>query len=182
MTAPDYAAPDPTTVESAFAFLATVIDDLSTAVPEHLDADESPDAACLLLHDLRVMRKKLHEIEAFAEAEAARRLPRKVYRFAGYVAERRGSGHRWTDWEHDRVAWALCRSVAVDPATGEINPDVVPIVDEVRSRLMNAASPTWRTTILAQYGIDPADYSTSVPNRRTVEVRLDVADEPLDAA
>lgn len=160
--------PEPTVVESALTFLTNLLTDLGEAVPTDLDGMDA-DAAVRLLADLRERRMKLAEIEAFTEAHVARMLDRGKHTVAGFQVEVRG-GATWKDWRHDDVAWALCRDIAVDPDTGEINADVTPIIDMVRSRLLNAARPSWRTTVLKQHGIDAGDYATWTPARRTVQL------------
>lgn len=170
---PDYTTPEPTVVESALTFLTNLLTDLGEAVPTDLDGMDA-DAAVQLLADLRERRMKLAEIEAFTETHVARALHHGKHTVAGFQVEIRG-GASWKDWRHDDVAWQLCRDIAVDPDTGEVNADVTPIIDMVRSRLLNAARPEWRTTVLRQHGIDPADYSTRTPSRRTVQLTADAS-------
>lgn len=166
--APDYIAPDPGPLEHALAVTESCLSDLSTLVPEHLD-EAGDDAAVLLLSQLRGHRKRLAEIEAFAEAAVSRRLGKGKHTAAGFQVEVRGGGS-WKEWRHDELAWQICRDVAVDPDTGEVVPEVVQIVDEVRSRLRNCARPSWRLTQLATYNIDPSDFATYERGRHTVTI------------
>lgn len=166
MTAvPEY-QPEPTAVESALTFLTATTDDLSGSVPTFLDT-AADDAAVRLLSDLRQRRQRLAELESYVETDVARRLDKGKHTVAGWLVEVRGGG-AWKDWRHDDVAFAACRDIAVDPATGEIVPEVVQIIDQVRSRLLNCARPSWRLTQLANFGIDPGDYARYERGRKTV--------------
>lgn len=180
MTVPAYSTPqpgDPDTVAIDLAALIATVSRLSDDVPAHLDADTTAEAACELLFQLRTERQRLQTVEAFVEAEAADRMPGKELRWDGYVAERRGGTAKPGNWRHDDVAWVLCREAAVDPATGELDEGALQVVDRVRSLLLNAARPEWRTTVLRQHGIDPYDYAERVPSRRTVTIREDTDED-----
>ena len=167
--APDYVAPDPTPLESSLAFLAAAITDVAQATTERLESDDTGEAAALLLRDLREQRIALAALESYVEAETARRLDKGKHEVAGLQVEVRG-GSAWKDWRNDELAWALTRPLAADPATGEVSEHDTELIDKVRSVLLNCARPSWRLTQLATYGINPRDFATYTPGRRTVQI------------
>jgi hypothetical protein len=145
---------------------------LSEDAPLYLDDRDDAESAVNLLRQVRELRQQLASVEAFCEAETAKRLGNGKHNVPGFQVEVRG-GSRYTEWRHDELAFALCRPIAVDPATGEIVPEVVQIIDQVRTTLLNAARPDWRTTVLRANNINPGDYSTRVQARRTVTITPD---------
>lgn len=167
---PDYTTPDPgdpTALEADFAELHHAIGRLSEDTPARLDQDDTADAACLLLWDLREARKRLAEIEAFVEAHTARRLSRRRTEVAGFVAEVKGGNDRKA-WQHDKLAWDVCRPLAVD-ATGTVDDAAAVLIGLVRDRFLNCASIAyWRAGQLRQLGLDPDDYADVTRGRRTV--------------
>lgn len=149
--------------------LAAAVTRLSDDVPAALDVDDSIDAVVRLLADLREQRKALAEIEAYVEAAAVKRLPYGQTRVGDLIADVKGGADRKV-WEHDRLTWAVCESMTVDQ-NGERVPEIVEIVNEVRSRILNCASVAyWRTNQLRPLGIDPDRYSVKTPGRRTVRL------------
>jgi hypothetical protein len=169
--APDYTC-EPTAVDSALAFLDQTLAELSSGAPAVLDGADA-DAAVRLLASLRLHRQALASIEAYAETAVGRLLNKGQHKVAGYQVTVHSAG-RWTEWRHDDVAFAVCRDIAVDPASGEVVPEVMQIINQVRSRLMNCARPEWRLTQLANAGVDPGDYAKWVKGRRTVQLIEDV--------
>ena len=183
-SAPDYDIPspgDPMALERDFDEIGRLITRMGEDVPAHLDVFDTAEAACALLFDLRETRKRLADLEAYAEAEAARRMPGKVLRFEGFVAERKGGVDR-RNWRHDEVAWAVCLPLLAD-ANGEVDEAAADLVGQVRDRLINCAQISgWRINQLRPLGIEPADYCETTTGRRTVHVRPDTGDEPGSAA
>lgn len=183
-TAPDYDAPspgDPMALEHDFDEIGRLITRMGEDVPAHLDVFDTAEAACALLFDLRETRKRLADIEAYVEAEAARRMPGKVLRFEGFVAERKGGQDR-RNWRHGDVAWAVLHPLIVD-SNGEVDEAAAELVGQVRDRLIECAQITgWRINQLRPLGIEPADYCETATGRRTVHVRPDTDDEPDAAA
>lgn len=181
--APDYAIPQPgevVSLEAAFIDLARVTARFSEDVPLYLDSNDSPEAALLLLHDLREARKALASIEAFVEAEASDRMPRREFRWSGFVAELKGGQDRKA-WRHDDVAWAIVHPLTVDPMTGEVDRAAAELVGKARDALINCAQITgWRVTQLRPLGIDPSNYCETTTGRRTVHVRRDVDEAGTD--
>lgn len=173
--APEYVTPDPTPVEASLAFLSCTLADLEVDVPAMLD-DCTDDEAVRLLADLRERRLKLAEVESYVETQVSRRLGKGKHKAAGWQVQVHSDG-RWTDWRHDDVAWKVCRDIAVDPATGEVVPEVAQIVDEVRSRILNCARPSWRLTPLRDLGLDPSDFATWQCGRASVTLTADEAAE-----
>lgn len=163
---------DPDAVTLTIAQITVLLNRLSTDVPAHLDANQTHETAIGLLAELREARQALQSIEAFTEAEAAARLGKGKHTVDGWQVEVRGGG-TWKDWQHDRLAFAVCRDLAVDPSTGELVPEAVQIIDAVRSRLLNCARPSWRTTQLEPLGIAPGDYARWETGRRTVALTKD---------
>lgn len=166
--APEYQPSEPTATESGLVFLGQTLAELSESVPTTLDTADAATAVRLLA-DLRLHRQALASIEAFTEAAVARLLDKGTHAVAGFQVTVHSAG-RWTDWRHDDVAFAVCRDIAVDPATGEVIPEVVQIIDQVRSRLLNCSRPTWRLTQLANVGVDPGNYAKWSKGRRTVQL------------
>lgn len=159
--------------------LHTAVADLSDDVPAALDVDDSTDAVVRLLADLREQRKSLQEIEAYVEAAAVKRLKYGRQQVGDFIAEVKGGKNR-TAWQHDDLAWAVCRPLCVDTTTGEINPEARQLVDQVRSRLLDAAAVSyWRVGILRQLDVNPEDFCTSEPGRKTCQVTPADAAEPV---
>lgn len=174
-TAPDYQTPQPghpDAMQRNMTDIGMALHRMSTDVPEHLEAHPDAADAAELLNALRDTRKQLADLEAFTEAECAKRFGKGKHKIPGWQVEVKG-GSDWKEWRHDDVAFALCRPLAVDEATGEIVPEIVQIIDLIRTRLLEAARPSWRTTVLHQYGIAPSDYATWTPSRKTVALTPD---------
>lgn len=149
--------------------LAAAVSDLSDDVPAALDVDDSTDAVVRLLADLREQRKALAAIEAYVESAAVKRLKYGQQQVGDFIAEVRGGKDR-RNWQHDDVAFAVCRDLATDDQ-GVVIPDMAQVIDLVRSRIMNCAQVSgWRVTQLRPLGLDPDDFSESVPGRKTVTV------------
>jgi hypothetical protein len=182
--APEYDVPapgDPLALERDFDEIGHLITRMGEDVPAHLDVFDTAEAACALLFDLRETRKRLADLEAYVEAQAAGRMLGKVLRFEGFVAERKGGQDR-RNWRHDEIAWAVCHPLIVD-ANGEVDDSAAELVGMVRDRLINCAQISgWRINQLRPLGIEPADYCETTTGRRTVHVRPDTDDEPQDAA
>lgn len=153
-----------------FADLTRVIGTLGENVPMALDVDDTTETVVRLLADLRAQRQELARIEAFVEAAAAKRLRYGRHQVGDLIAEVRGGATRKT-WEHDRLAFAVCQDITVDPATGEVQPEVADIVGKVRDRLINCAAISyWRSTQLKPLGIDVDKFCLTEPGRKTVQV------------
>jgi len=174
--ASDYDIPQPgeaVSLEADFDDIGRAITRLSEDVPAHLDLFDSAEAACMLLFDLRETRKRLADLEAYVEAEAARRMPGPELRFEGFVAERKGGQDR-RQWRHDELAWAVLRPLVVD-SNGEVDESAAELVGMVRDRLLECAQVSgWRLTKLKPLGIEPSDYCETTTGRRTVHVRPDL--------
>ena len=158
--------------------LHTAITDLADDVPAALDVDDTTEAVVSLLHDLREQRKALAQMEAYVEAAAVKRLKYGQQQVGEFIAEVKGGKDRRA-WQHDDLAWAVCRPLAVNENTGEVVTEIAEIIDQVRARLLNCAAVSyWRTTQLKPLGINPDDYSESTPGRRTVTVTSAIEAEP----
>jgi len=150
--------------------LAEAVARLSDDVPAALDVDDSSEAVVRLLADLREQRKQLAEMEAYVEAAAVKRLKYGQQQVGEFIAEVKGGKDR-KSWQHDDLAWAVCRPIAVNENTGEVVTEIAEIIDQVRSRLLNCAQVSgWRVTQLRPLGIDPERYCESTPGRKTVQV------------
>lgn len=179
--APEYQGPDPTPAETAAAFiegdlaaLAANLGDLSLDVPKFLDAADVAGVVQLLAV-LRQYADMLGQITDDVRRAVANRLGKGKHTVAGWQVEVKGGGG-WSDWQHDRLAWKVCADLTVDPETGEVVAEVADIVDQVRSRLLNAAGiGYWRTTQLKPLGIDPAEFASWKPAKRGVVLTKDVS-------
>lgn len=162
--------PQPFALEDDFRTLNDAVTRLSEDIPTRLDATAGDlEAAVLLLADLREARKRLAQVEAYTEAETVRRMRRRNAEVSGFLVERKG-GTKRTDWQHDRLAWAVVRDLAVDGA-GVVDDAALDLIGKVRDRLVNAAGITyWRSTQLRPLGIDPGDYSTAERGRYTIHL------------
>lgn len=170
--APDFQTPDPSELETALAFLTLTLAEFSESIPTYLDGQDD-NGAVRLLADLRQRLGALKDLEAYVATDVAKRLGKGEHKVAGWQVKVHSAG-RWTDWRHDDVAFAVCRDLAVDPDTGNIVPEVVQIVDQVRSRLLNCARTEWRLTQLAKVGVDPGDYAKWTKGHSTVQLVEDV--------
>lgn len=154
-------------LDFTLADLRHYINRLSDEVPVALDFDDTTETVVRLLHDLRTQRKALAEIEAFVEAAAVKRLPWGKSQIGDLLVDVKGGTDRKV-WEHDRLAWEVCQSIAVDD-NGEVVPEIAQIINQARSRILNCASVAyWRTNQLRPLGIDPDNFCQKVPGRRTV--------------
>ena len=180
--APEYQPPDPTPAETATAYiegdlaaLKANLADLSVDVPRFLD-NSDVDGVVQLLDQLRTHAAVLGQITDNARRSVANRLGKGKHHVAGYQVEVK-SGGGWSDWQHDRIAWAVCSSIATDPETSEILPEVADIVDQVRSRLLNCAGVAyWRTGQLGPLDIDVAEFASWKPAKRGVVLTKDVTE------
>jgi hypothetical protein len=160
--------------------ISSAIDDLDNDVVAVLGEDNMASTV-RLLHEIRTERQRLAIIEAQVEAECARRMPDKVFRGDGLVAERKGGAKR-VAWRHDDLAWAVVNRHVVD-GNGEVDPVAAELVGKIRDDLLNAAAISyWRTTQLRLLGIDPGDYSTTEVGRRTVHVHPELEDDQAAAS
>ena len=177
---PDYQPPDPTPAETATAYiegdlaaLKANLADLSIDVPRFLDAADV-DGVVQLLAELRAHAEVLGQITDDARRAVANRLGKGKHHVAGFQVEVK-SGGGWSDWQHDKLAWRVLRDIAVDPDTGEVVAEVADIVDQVRSRLLNAAGIAyWRTGQLGPLGIDVSEFAQWKPAKRGVVLTKDV--------
>lgn len=182
MTAPEYARDpgEPASVEFDFIELTHALKMLSDDVPLVLENDDDPEPAVLLLNDLRTARMQLQEIENYAQIEAIKRLKYGRNEVAGFIAEVRGGKDR-KEWRTDELAWECVREFTVNKTSGEIDEADAALVGLVRDRLVNCARMEWRTTQLRPLGINPDDWSTSTPGRRTLSLIPAADEKPADA-
>lgn len=144
--------------------LRATITGLSLAVPrwiEDMDGDD-PGALLLLLDDLRGLRQRLAEVEAYAESQAARAMPQnKVTLPDGRIAERH-SGRKRKEWQHSRILTALLNR-AVAGAGGDLDEAGRTLVAEIDR---HAGITYWRRSV----GLDLDEYSVWESGRRTVRI------------
>ena len=175
--APDF-EPEPTPAETAAAFvegdlaaLVANLGDLSLDVPRFLDAADVADVV-RLLDALRTHANMLGQITDDVRRNVANRLGKGKHSVAGFQVEVKGGGG-WSEWQHDKIAFEVCRGLTVD-ADGVVAPEVVQIVDQVRSRLLNCAGiGYWRTTQLEPLGLEAGDYAKWKPAKRGVVITKD---------
>lgn len=144
--------------------LRATIKGLSLAVPRWVEdiGDEDAVALLLLLDDLRSLRQELAEVEAYAESQAVRAMPRNRLELPdGRVAERHRSGRR-KDWQHSRILAELWAR-ALGDAEGDLDAAGHGLIDQV---VQHAGIAYWRASV----GLPLANYSVREAGRRTVTI------------
>lgn len=157
---------DPEALAAAVHQLAAAADAVNVAA---LGSEDLPwtDLAAFL-DTIREARKMVQAVESnlevrTAKAMGAAEVKRSELDGVGFVEWHRGRSRK--TWAHDAVArdvvdthMRLLEGEVVDPWT-------------IRDWLLEAAHVDyWRTTALKALGLDPEDYSTSIPGKLSVEV------------
>lgn len=148
--------------------LRATIAGLSLAVPHWVEdfADGAPTALVLLLDDLRSLRQELGTVEAYAEAQAARAMPKRNLPLPdGRVAEKSSYWAR-KDWQHRLLllrVWAEALAISY----GDLDDAAERFVTMVETR---AGISYWRTRELRAAGLDPDDFSRRDKHRSTVRI------------
>lgn len=175
---PEFVMPEPGeqgSLDALFAALAACADALAKEVGLHLEMFPDPEAA-ILLYD-RIIREiaPLRDLAAAVETAAVASMPRSKMQ-VGDLAVERTSGNKRTNWQHDRLAWAVVQDLAVD-ANGELDDAAVELIGMCRDRLINAAGISyWRVNQLLPLGVNPDDYCEKVPQARHLKITPIIAE------
>lgn len=156
--------------------LQQVITDLHREIPEAL-AVADVETAAALLGFVRGMRQELQGSEGFAELSLAKKMPDRVYEWAGGRAVKRRTSTN-VSWDNESVASAVMARALVD-VNGELpGGEVQAAASRVKRLICDCAGFSyWRVGRLGELGIDADDYRQREPGRWVVDV--DLASEGL---
>lgn len=136
----------------------------------------SPDVHGMaqLLAALRRAKEQIKWAEEQLEDEITKVMKTKFEDVVGLGRIEMRTGTTRKGWDKDALVATMKQVIAgelprlVATATGEVIPSRE-IVDEVLDQFLVVATPSWKTTGLRQFHIDPEDYCTTTYGRKTIQ-------------
>ncbi len=157
-----------TTLEAIEEMCEVTIPDLAVVL--------SPDVQgmALLLVAIRRAMAQLRWAADELEDEITKVMPSKTMNVAGLGQIEMRTGASRKGWDKEGLIANLTHQIAVDqpPIANAITGEVVSphaVVEGVLQQFLIAATPSWKTTGLREFHIDPDEYCTTTWGRKTIQ-------------
>lgn len=164
---------EPDDVPAVLAAVDSMCHDTITLMAAKLSPDV--DGMVVLLQDLRRAMAQLAWACEELEDQIVRDMPAKEMVVDGVGQITLRTGTKRTAWDNDGIVDLLVARISdnpqviCDPDTGEVLPPHEVVALALRA-FLEVARPSWRTTQLRSYRIDPDEYATTTYGRKSVQL------------
>jgi hypothetical protein len=155
-------------MDEALDGLEAFLHDADRQLDRLLDGNADQEVMVPVLARLRVLRRRLGQVEALAERDVAHSLGIGKRVIAGLPLDVHG-GWKRTDWQHREIGRLLAESVFVDEETGELDQIGLMAAMPAVYRVLDACRPEWRVTDLKAAGLTTDGLCKEEPARMTVQ-------------
>jgi hypothetical protein len=141
-------------IDEALDGIEAFLHDADVQLDRLFDANTPPETMVPVLARLRVLRRRLSQVEGLAERDVAHTLGTGRKTIAGMPLEVHGGWIR-REWQHREVARLLAENALVNEDTGEVDPEQMRVAMRAVYRVIEAGRMDWRVTDLRAAGFDP---------------------------